>query len=98
HAVLETVRIKNVRKALRHDAAEPVIAQRPYRMLARGAAAEVPAAHQHLRAGMLGSVKREVDIVGVVFCKPFACEEVLAKTGRLERLAVLGREKHVGID
>src|SRR6185436_4259521 len=62
HAVLETVVVKNVRKAGGDDDAEPVILDRPERMLAAGPTAEIASGEENCRAGGNRSIQFKLGI------------------------------------
>ena len=74
-------------------ALKPYLLERPGRVLARRAAAEVVAGHQDRAVGVLRAVQHEVRVV----LAP-ALEEELAPAGPLDPLQVDGRDDLVGVD
>src|SRR6478736_4297703 len=91
-AVLEAVVEENVGERRRDHAAEARVHQRPGRVLARGAAAEVLAREQDARALVLRPVQHELRIVAPGGEQPFGVARAL------DRLQVLLRDDLVGID
>src|SRR6185436_19227043 len=97
-AVLQRVAAKDVGDRSAHDGANPEVEQRPRRVLARRAAAEVVAADEHARAAILGLVQNEVRKLAAVLSVAPVVEQILAET-----LFRRGREKArrndlVGVD
>src|SRR5207249_2600265 len=91
-ADLERVLPEDVAVGRRDDRGEAVILERPRRMLARRAAAEVPPGDQNARALGLGAVELEARILAPVE------EEELAEAGTLDSLEELLRDDLVGVD
>src|SRR5688572_6789023 len=91
-AVLERVGEEDVGERGRDHAAKAVVHQRPGRVLARGAAAEVLAREQDGGAPVARLVEHELRVLA-----PFA-EQPLGKTGALDRRQILFRDDLVGVD
>src|SRR6185503_5745043 len=91
-AVLQRVVLEDLAERGRDHGAEAVIAQRPRRVLARGADAEVPAREQDLRALVARLVQDELRILAP------RGEAGVAEAGALDRLQVLLRDDLVGVD
>src|SRR3989338_9237551 len=106
-AVLEAVVEKNVGETRRDDGAETVIFQRPRRVLARTAAAEIFARQQNLRTPITRLVQHKIRIqwtlaviharLAVIQITPFV-ERIRAETGALDRLQELLGNDCVSID
>src|SRR4029453_16771751 len=75
-----------------HDRLEPVLLQAPGRVLARGAAAEVPSGEEDLRTLRLRPVELEIGVLRPVE------EEELGEAGALDPLQELLRHDLVGVD
>ncbi|GBH23829.1 hypothetical protein BvRS1_08780 [Burkholderia vietnamiensis] len=105
--VLVAVVEEDVGEARRDDRAEAVLLERPRRVLARAAAAEVLAGEQHRRALVARLVQHEVGVqralrvvlagLAVVEVTPFV-ERVRAEARALDRLQELLRDDRVGVD
>src|SRR5487761_134250 len=98
NAVLEAVAVEDVGEARRDHGANAEIEERPRRMLARRAAAEVLARHQDLRLAIGRLVENEFGLLGAVGIIAQLVEQRLAEAGPLDRLEVLLRDDLVGID
>ena len=86
NAVLETVVVENVGERGRDHAADAEIEERPRRVLARGAAAEIVAGHQNLGLAVGRLVEDEVGILAAVVLIAKLREQALAEAGALDRL------------
>ena len=91
-AVLERVVEEDVGERRRDDAAKAVVHQRPWRMLARGAAAEVLAPEKNGRAFVARLVQHEARVFAPVG------KQALGEAGALDRSQVLLRDDLVGVD
>src|SRR5262245_6257614 len=91
-AVLEAVGEENVGEGRRDHAAEAVVHQRPRRVLARRAAAEVLAREQDVRALVLRPVEHELRVAAP------GGEQPGRVAGALDRLQVFLRDDLVGVD
>src|ERR1700730_10453562 len=97
NAVLETVVVENVGERGRDHAADAEIEERPRRVLARGAAAEIVAGHQNLGLAVGRLVEDETRILAAVVLVAKLREQGLAEAGALDRLQILLRDDLVGI-
>jgi spore maturation protein CgeB len=97
-AVLEAVLVKNVGERRRDHAPDAPVEERPRRMLARGAAAEIVACDENLRAGIGRLIERKVGVGRAVRPPRDLGEEPFAEAGALDRLQVVLRDDHVGVD
>ncbi len=97
-AVLQRVGAENVGNFAGNHRLETVIEQRPRRVLAARAAAEIVAGDQDLRLAVLRLVQHEIRDLFAVGRVAHLVEQVLAETGALDGLQVLLRDDHVGID
>src|SRR5262249_19329089 len=97
-AVLETVAAKNVGEARGDHGAEAVVLERPRRVLAGGAAAEVAPGDQDAAASVGRVVELEIGIERSVFAEAPVIEEELAEAGPLDPLQELLRDDLVGVD
>src|SRR5678815_4480014 len=91
-AVLQGVVLEDLAERGRDHRLEAVVAQRPGRMLARGADAEVAAREQDLRPLVARLVQHECRILAP------RGEAGVAEAGALDRLQVLLRDDLVGVD
>src|SRR3984893_7559840 len=98
HAVLEAVVVENVPERGRDHAGDAEIHQRPGRVLARGAAAEIVVGDQNLRLAIGRLVEHEIGILAAVVAIALLREQALAETGALDGLQVLLGDDHVGVD
>mmetsp|Transcript_21133 Transcript_21133/g.29051 ORF Transcript_21133/g.29051 Transcript_21133/m.29051 type:complete len:599 (+) Transcript_21133:398-2194(+) len=108
HAVLEAVVVEDVREGGGNDGLDALVLDRPGRVLAAGAAAEVVARHQHLRLGPGLLVQDEVALVDghlgaqlghvVRVLVPQLRKGGEAQAGALDRLQVLLGDDHVRVD
>ena len=89
---LRAVRAEDVGEARRDDGAEARVLERPRRMLARRARAEVLARREDRRARELGAVEREVGILAPLE------EEALGEARALDPLEELLGDDLVGVD
>src|ERR1700752_3381838 len=105
--VLEAVVEEDVAERGRNERAKPVVEQRPRRVLARAAAAEVAARKQYLRALVALLVQHEVGVErapgriapGLAAIEIAPCvEKVGAEAGAVDRLQELLRDDGVGVD
>src|SRR3954468_12820236 len=83
-AVLEAVVVEDVAERGRDHAANAEIEQRPGRMLAAGAAAEIVAGDQDLGAAIGRLVEDEIRILAAVILVALFGEQALAETGALD--------------
>src|SRR5690606_8804775 len=106
-AVLEAVVVEDVGKARRDDGAEAILVQRPRRMFARRATAEVLTRQQHAGALVAREVQPEVLVhralrtilVGLANIQVAPCiEQVRSEAGALDGLQKLLGDDLVGID
>ena len=97
-AVLEAVVEEDVGEGGRDHAADAEIQQRPGRVLARGAAAEVLAGDQDLRVAVGLAVEHELRPLAAVVVEAQRLEQVDAEPGALDRLEVARRDDLVGVD
>src|SRR5687768_16888487 len=91
-ADLPGVRAEDVAERRRDDDLEAVVLERPGGVLARGAAAEVPARDEDRGARGVGAVELEVGVLDPVE------EEKLAEAGATDALEELLRDDLVGVD
>ncbi len=98
HAVLEAVVVENIAERGRDHAADAEIHQRPGRVLARRAAAEIVAGDQDLGFAIGRLVEHEVGVLAAVVLVAHLGEQALAQPGALDRLQVLLGDDHVGVD
>src|SRR5712692_1613778 len=97
-AVLEAVVVEDVGEARRDDAADAEIQERPGRVLARAAAAEILAGDQDLRLPVGRLVEDEIRVLRPVIAVAQLVEEGLAQAGALDRLQMLLGDDLVGVD
>src|SRR5262249_22112662 len=83
HAVLEAVVVEDVAERGRDHAADAEIHQRPGRVLARRAAAEIVACDQDLGLAIGRLVEDEIGVLAAVVAVAFLREQALAEAGRL---------------
>ena len=88
-AVLEAVVVEDVGERGGDHAADAEVEQRPGRVLARGAAAEVLARHQDLRLAVGRLVEHEVGLLLALLVVAQLVEQVLAEPGALDGLQEL---------
>src|SRR6266852_9952 len=98
HAVLEAVVVEDVAERGRDHAADAEIHERPRRVLARGAAAEIVARDQDLRLAIGRLVEHEVGILAAVVAIALLREQARAEPGALDGLEVLLGNDRVGVD
>ena len=98
HAVLEAVVVEDVAELGRDHAADAVVHQRPGRVLARGAAAEIVVGDHDLGLAIGRLVEHEVRVLAAVVLVAHLGEQALGQPGALERLEVLLGDDHVGVD
>ena len=67
-------------------------------MLAARAAAEIVAGDQDLRLAIGGFVEHEIRVFRTVFLVAHLGEQAGAKPGALDRLQIILRDDHVGVD
>ena len=97
-AVLEAVVVEDVGEARRDHAADAEIQQRPGRMFARRAAAEILVRDQDLGVPVRLRVQHEVRPLGALTVVAQRVEQVDAKAGALDRLEEARGDDLVGID
>ena len=97
-AVLEAVVVEDVGEGRRDHAADAEVQQRPRGVLARGAAAEIVARDDDLRLAIGRLVQHEIGVLRAVLVVAHLREEAGAEPGPLDRLEVLLRDDHVGVD
>src|ERR1700733_1683880 len=98
NTVLEAVIVEDVAERGRDDAADAEIEQRPRRMLAARAAAEIVAGNQHLGIAITRLVEDEIGVLAAVVLVTLLREQSLAKAGALDGLQILLGDDHVGVD
>ena len=97
-AVAQRVAAEDVGEGAAHDGAEPRARKSPHRVLARGAASEVVAGHEHLRALRLWLVEHEVGIRRSVGEVAPVVECVRAEALTIGRREKARRDDLVGVD
>src|ERR1700722_8903383 len=97
NAVLETVVVEDVAERGRDHAADAEIEQRPWRVFAAGAAAEIVAGDQHLGAAIGRLVEDEIRVLAAVVLVALFREQPLAEAGALDGLQILLGDDHVGV-
>ena len=97
-AVLEAVVVEDVAERGRDHAADAEIQQRPRRVLAARAAAEIVARDQDLGVAIGRLVEDEIRVLAAVVLVALFREQPGAKAGALDGLQVLLRDDHVGVD
>ena len=97
-AVLEAVVVEDVGEAGRDDAADAEIEQRPGRMLAARAAAEIVAGDEDLRLAVGRLVEHEIRVLRAVVVVAHLGEKPGAEAGALDRLQIILGDDHVGVD
>jgi hypothetical protein len=70
----------------------------PGRVLSGRAAAEIVARHQDLRIPIGGPFEDEVRVLGAVLVQAHLGEEAFLQARALDRLQILLRDDHVGVD
>src|SRR5262249_8987236 len=91
-ADLEAVVTEDVGEARRDDRLEPVVIERPHRVLARGARPEVRARHQDFRVAKAILVEHEVGSLAPLR------EQSLAEAGALDTFQPVARDDLIGVD
>ena len=76
----------------------PKSEQRPGRVLARRAAAEIVAGDEDLGVAVGRLVEHEIRVLRAVVAVAHLGEQPLAEAGPLDRLQILLRDDHVGVD
>ena len=97
-AVLEAVAVEDIGEAGRDDSADAIVQQRPGRVLARAAAAEVLTRDDDLGLAVGGLVQDEVRVLGAVLIITHFLEQVLAQASAVDCFQELLGDDHVGID
>jgi hypothetical protein len=97
-AVLEAVVVEDVCEGCGDDAADAEVEQRPGRMLAGRAAAEIVACDQDLRLAIGRLVQDEAGDLLAAAVITHLVEQCRAEAGPLDGLQELLRDDHVGID
>ena len=98
HAVLETVVVENVAERGRDHAADAEIHQRPGRVLAARAAAEIVAGDQDLGLAIGRLVEHEIRVLAAVVLVAHLGKQALAEPSAFDGLQVLLGDDHVGVD
>src|SRR6266446_3005743 len=98
NAVLEAVVVEDVGEGRRDNAAYAEIEQRPGRVLARRAAAEIRARDEDLRVSVCRLVEHEVGILGAVRLRALLEKQRGAEPGAFDGFQELLGDDHVGID
>src|SRR5436190_14291019 len=98
NAVLETVIVENITERGRDHGTDAEIEQRPGRMLARGAAAEIVVRHENLGITIGRLVEHKVRVLAAVVVVALLGEQALAKSGALDGLQIIFRDDHIGVD
>src|SRR6185437_1567703 len=98
NAVLEAVIVEDVAEGGRDHAADAEIEQRPQRVLAARAAAEIVARDQNPGVAVGRLVEDELRIFAAVVLVSLFREQSLAEAGALDVLQILLRDDHVGVD
>src|SRR6202035_2220205 len=96
--VLEAIIVENVAERGRDHAADAEIEQRPWRVLAARAAAEIVAGNQGLGVAVGRLVEDEIRVLATVVLVALFREQPLAKAGALDGLQILLGDDHVGVD
>src|SRR3984893_1429773 len=97
-AILHRVAAEDVGDGEAHHRAEAVVGERPGRVLARGAAAEVLSGHQHPRALRPGFVEREPGPRASLLVEPPVGEQRLAEALAGDALEEAGGDDLIGVD
>ncbi|CDX62803.1 hypothetical protein MPL3365_80005 [Mesorhizobium plurifarium] len=97
-AVLEAVVVEDVGERGRDHAADAEVEQRPGRVLAARAAAEIVAGDQDLRLAVGRLVEHEIRVLRTVLVVAHLGEQAGAEPGALDRLEIILRDDHVGVD
>ena len=97
-AVLEAIVVEDVGEVGRDHAADAEVEQRPGRVLARRAAAEIVAGDDDRRLSVGGLVENEVGVLGAILAIAHFGEQTRAEAGALDRLEILLGDDHVGVD
>src|SRR6266446_592685 len=98
NAVLEAVVVEDVGEGRRDNAAYAEIEQRPGRVLARRAAAEIRARDEDLRVSVCRLVEHKVGILGAVRLRALLEKQRGAEPGAFDGFQELLGDDHVGID
>src|SRR5690606_14095503 len=96
--VLEAVVVEDVGEACGDHAPDAEIGERPGSMLAGRAAAEIVARDQDLRVAVRSLVEHEIRILRSVLAVAQAGEKADPEAGAPDRLQILLRDDHVGVD
>src|SRR5690606_33020182 len=97
-AVLEAVVVENIGEGGRDHAAYAEVEQRPWRMLAARAAAEIVAGDEDLGVAIGRLVEHEIGVFAAVLVEAHLREQALAEAGALDGLQIILRDDHVGVD
>ena len=97
-AVGHGVAAEDVGERRRDHGAEAVVGERPGRVLARRAAAEIGAGQQNRRAGVARVVEDELGTGAAVGAEPPVVEQIPAEAGALDALQELLRDDLIGVD
>ena len=98
NAVLEAVVVEDVGEGRGDHAANAEVEQRPGRVLARRAAAEIVARHEDLGIAVSRLVEDEVRVLRAVPVEARLGEQAGAEAGALDRLQIVLGDDHVGVD
>src|SRR4051794_4600929 len=98
NAVLEAVVVKNIAERSRDHATDAEIQQRPRRVLAARATAEIIAGNQDFRVAIGRLVEDEIRVFAAVILVALFRKQSLAEPGALDGFQVLLGDHHVGID
>src|SRR5919202_4402946 len=97
-AILECIVREDVGEVGRDDRLETCSLQRPRRMLARAAAAEIVARDQDFRARRLGLVQREIRTRLSILIHTPVCKECIPQPCLISHLEIPCRDDLVGVD
>ena len=98
HAILKAIPIENIAEARRDDATKTECRQRPNRVFARGAAAEIIASHENLGFPETRLVEDEIGIFNAVTGIAPRLEAIGAKLAALVSDQPIDRNDDFGID
>ena len=98
NSVLEAIVEENICKTGRDYTADAEIQQCPWRVLARGATAEILARDNNLCRPIGWFVEHEVRIFAAGLVLPHFSKSMFAKARPLDRLQIVLRDDHVGVD
>src|SRR3546814_11479733 len=97
-AVLARIAREDVAETRRDDAADPEVGERPHRMFARRAAAEIAIGDEDPRVAAGRPVEDEIFAFAAVFVEAHLAEQMAPEARTPPRLHILRRTDHVGVD